>query len=332
MKSVHGIRSVRLLIVLVAMAVGGGRGAQAAVPDAPTDLVAYLANCPNSGYVYLKWSPVSNVGVDGQFGYHIYQASGETSDPSAFEQLAHQDMFGAPGYRETGGYHVVALPVGTFSFYVTAFNSDGESQPSNIVTRTVRKLDIPLGTAVSDSIDFSVNATPAQLQATVGAEITVDLKPRNFSTRQMQFTLLLQPEGMTIDAATGIVRWTPREMGAFPFVVRAAYVDDPDIGTILESEITVAEGTSGVDGGARSVGVHVYPNPARGLLSIALPSARSGLRLSMWNVSGAEVLTTEIDAGADACVVDTKPYPDGIYFVRISDGDRLWTRPVVVAH
>lgn len=330
MNIVHGIRLVCIPALLAAMTMIGSNDAQAKIPDAPTDLVTHLTNCPNSGYLYLTWSPVPD--LDQSSGYHIYQASGETTDLSAFEMLAQQDVPIGSGYTKSGGYSVIPLPVGTFSFYVTAFNADGESQPGTIVTRTVRKLDIPLGTALSDSIGFTLQPTPAELETKIGEEILVDLKPRNFSTKQMQFSLLLNPEGMTIDPATGVVRWVPQEEGNFPFVVRASYVDNPDVGNILDSKITVVEGTSGLEDETRSTEVLLYPNPTTSLLRVMFPSTNIEQRLSLWNISGVEILEAGLESGASVYVLDTAPYPNGSYFLRISGGDHVRTLPVTITH
>lgn len=63
-----------------------------------------------AGTVTLQWSP--STGAD---GYYVYTD-------------------GAKGVAVTGTTSTVTVPAGAHSFFVTAYNAWGESQPSNTVT------------------------------------------------------------------------------------------------------------------------------------------------------------------------------------------------------
>jgi PKD repeat protein len=103
------------------------------VPAAPTGLVA----TPSGSTVTLSW----NDNATNETGYRGYIATGN----GAFSRLT-PDL--AAGSRNAS---VSSLGVGTYRFYVVAFNAAGESSPSNIASATV-------GTSVTASFVVTPSA------------------------------------------------------------------------------------------------------------------------------------------------------------------------------
>lgn len=89
------------------------------VPAAPTALIA----SPSGSTVNLAW----NDNATNETGYRVYLASGS----GGFSRLS-PDL--AAGSR---GASISSLAAGSYRFYIVAFNSAGESAPSNTVNATV---------------------------------------------------------------------------------------------------------------------------------------------------------------------------------------------------
>lgn len=83
-------------------------------------------------------------------------------------------------------------------------------------------------------------------------------------------------------------------------------LDSPPPRGLLSSEETKAEELS------------IYPNPGEGLLRIKLGDQEQAGRIQVLDISGRVYFNLEIDPLAKADpVVDLRPLPDGVYFVRV---------------
>ena len=62
--------------------------------------------------------------------------------------------------------------------------------------------------------------------------------------------------------------------------------------------------------------INLYPNPARGLVSITLKAEAAGV-VTLYDMTGRQVLTIPVQAGASTVNINTSSMADGVYMVRL---------------
>ncbi|MDR1864204.1 MAG: T9SS type A sorting domain-containing protein [Bacteroidales bacterium] len=77
-------------------------------------------------------------------------------------------------------------------------------------------------------------------------------------------------------------------------------------------------------------GVQIYPSPASEYLHIRLTDNRPVTHIEIWNMAGRSVYRSQNAAHLHA--VSVREYPEGIYIIRIRDGERWITRKISVRH
>lgn len=90
-------------------------------------------------------------------------------------------------------------------------------------------------------------------------------------------------------------------------------------------------GTTGINSLTKENGTFlVYPNPAQSQLNIALDkNISANAELSIYNVIGNNVYNTKVN-GSNAMTVDLNSFANGVYFVKLIDGNKVSTSRFVV--
>lgn len=82
---------------------------------------------------------------------------------------------------------------------------------------------------------------PEQYYVSPGEKFSWDADAVSSNNGSLTYELIPAPEGMTVDAQTGLVEWTPQEKGYFSFVLRAYLTDKPDKFAEMYYDIWVAD-------------------------------------------------------------------------------------------
>lgn len=176
--------------------------AQAPVPEnltaefrthGPTPMNTY-------GFVELNWTMPSSP-TPTMYFFKIFR-----KDPNATEFRLIMD-----GWRGTKFFDYHVAPEKAYEYFVKAFNSTGISPESNHATVTTPP--------IPDLVKF-VGEPPRT--GSVGVQYVYDVNAvSNNPTAVITYSLELSPDGMTIDASTGMILWTPTTSGDFHVQVKA---------------------------------------------------------------------------------------------------------------
>jgi hypothetical protein len=187
----------------------------AAAPSKPREFTATGATTDTPGQykAVLSWLPSQwERESDRPTGYYVYRASGATEDLSQYTRIATIPA----GSRDPQAYNYTDQPLdsGTYSYYITAYNSDGESPRS-----TIRVVTVPPNSPPSELLRF-VSQPPTRGQ--VGSEYRYQARAATpIQGVTIRYQLISGPDGMTIDETTGLVTWTPHGTGSFRVVIKA---------------------------------------------------------------------------------------------------------------
>lgn len=199
-------------VAMVSMAVWAGTptkprefSATGAYTDVDGQYKAILQWLPSES----EWGSTSNRPV----GYYVYRATGETEDLSQFARIGTVPA-DTVYRRQVYTYTDQPLNAGTYSYYVTAYNSDGESPRSNI-----RVVSVPPNTPPNNYLRF-VTEPPRHGQ--VGVEYRYQARAESsIQGIAIRYQLVSGPDGMTIDERTGLVTWTPQRAGTYRVAIKA---------------------------------------------------------------------------------------------------------------
>ncbi len=130
----------------------------------------------------------------------------------------------------------------TYHYFVTALYTGAvESVPSN----TISVFAFPDSSEDSGEVNFDITSTPVRtslLNQLYQYDVEVAGAPAGTT---VCFTLKHAPSGMTIDAATGVIQWTPTRLGVFEIEVEARTCSGPEGEAEQEFHLLVLSGTPG---------------------------------------------------------------------------------------
>ncbi len=187
----------------------------AAAPSKPREFTATGATTDTPGQykAVLSWLPSEwERESDRPSGYYVYRATGVNEDLSQYTRIATIPA----GSRDPQVYTYTDQPLdsGTYSYYITAYNSDGVSPRSPI-----RVVTVPPNSPPTDLLRF-VSQPPTT--GRVGSEYRYQARAEtSIQGVTVRYQLISGPDGMTINETTGLVTWTPHGTGTFRVVIKA---------------------------------------------------------------------------------------------------------------
>jgi len=187
----------------------------AAAPSKPREFSATGADTDTPGQykALLSWLPSEwERETSRPTGYYVYRATGATEDLSQYSRIATVPA----GSQDPQVYTYTDQPLnsGTYSYYVTAYNSDGES-----LRTPIRVVTVPPNTPPNSLIRF-VSLPPTKGQ--VGVEYRYQARAETpLQGVTIRYQLVRGPDGMSIDQSTGLLTWTPQRAGEYRVAVKA---------------------------------------------------------------------------------------------------------------
>ncbi|MEO6047326.1 MAG: T9SS type A sorting domain-containing protein [Candidatus Kapaibacterium sp.] len=265
------------------------------------------------------------------YRYLLHQANGQANDPAMFTTVPPDNSLEEPTLISTlGGFQVVQLSPGIYSFYVTAVGGSGESDPSNFVTVTVRGINTIPGTIIPDTIDIAASREGNSISGSTSG-VNIDLGAHNHSSKPITFELLSAPDGMHIDMDNGSINWMPPAQGKYPVVVMASYKDQPDIGTIGKFIVDVNSSVAGVPVPVNGIEkFRAYPNPSSSNVHVEFPAAAVGTRIALSDLLGNTILSSGLAGGTRSFDLNTASLAAGEYFISIVGSNATSTIPLTV--
>ncbi len=189
--------------------------ASAGVPSKPREFSATGGYTDTQGQykAVLQWMPSeSENSSDRPDGYYVYRASGQTEDVSQFTRIA--TVPSDSSHRQLYSYTDQPLQAGTYTYFVTAYNSDGES-PRSII----RVVTVPPNTPPNNLLRF---VTTPPREGHVGQQYRYQARAESsLQGVTIRYQLVSGPDGMTIDESTGVITWTPQRAGKYQAAIKA---------------------------------------------------------------------------------------------------------------
>lgn len=176
------------------------------VPESPDSLTGRAIRQGGVQYIQLTWR--ADIRTDSVLGFNIYMAQGQSNNPTDFRNILNERVKQNNG--NFFGTNLTNLPAGTYTFYVTAYNREGESGPSNLCYVT----------SSDQSITIRFTSEPVR-NALIEQEYTYTAQAEASNDGTVKYRLNQYPSGMTIDEDSGVITWTPAERGAYNVVVTA---------------------------------------------------------------------------------------------------------------
>jgi PKD repeat protein len=218
----------------------------------------------------------------------------------------------------------VTAAAGTYTVYLTASNSQGSVQSTQVIT-------------VNNCAPMAAFSMVDTLIHCVGIEVKLPIKPVNNSTATAAGA---NTYSWSFSPAGGLTNATPPS--APNYSANATNTTVPQY--VITLKVTNASGTAtathtvkllwnnactGIEENTFLSGMSVYPNPASSELHLDV-IATVGLKITMSNILGATVFEKSITEGADDITLDVANMPKGLYVLTVENKGRKATRKVII--
>jgi hypothetical protein len=195
------------------------------------------------------------------------------------------------------------------------------------------------GDMVTDEFTLSVKSAPTAPSTATGPE-SVDVfvtETSEYAVSEMEaiidYAWYIEPaEAGTIVGTmnTAKVTWNYEFTGMA--YISVAAIDECGEGETSEPlEVVVNNTVSTGDILAEMPDLEIYPNPGKGLFNIRIISSEKGIQtIKLTNILG-EIILEEAIRNNDSKIyqLNLENMPDGVYFLIVSDGERMVTRKIV---
>ncbi|MBI3193797.1 MAG: carboxypeptidase regulatory-like domain-containing protein [Ignavibacteriae bacterium] len=201
---------------------GGGGGGPI---EPPVNLTGHY---DDDGKVELDW--FSPAPPSSPLSYNIYRKGDSLSEFSVIGNAPEPEF---DDFNVTFG--------ATYNYFVTAlYSGNVESGPSNTIS-----VFISDSSEDSGEVEFDVTSVPPRTTL-INQPYQYDVEVAGAPVGStVCFTLKHAPTGMTIDAATGLIQWTPTRLGVFEIEVKARTCAGPEGEAEQEFHLLVLSGTPG---------------------------------------------------------------------------------------
>ena len=86
--------------------------------------------------------------------------------------------------------------------------------------------------------------------------------------------------------------------------------------------------TVGLNEIANTNGISIYPNPAKGEFTISIKAEVKNAQLEIYNVMLEKIYSITLINKQET--INTKQFSSGTYFIKVTDGEKLFTQKFVV--
>lgn len=200
----------RLALAMVVFAMGFVTSFAQQRPGPEGFQAKVLANNAGGQYVMLGWFGIQ--GNDVPTAYNVYQAEGQTEDLTKFTKIGSVVVDPAKPPRENFyTYNVENLATGTYTFFVRAAWGNEESARTIIKVVTLQ---------VNTEKKVTIVSKPVQVGA-AGQRYTYTVRAESNTDAKIRYGIVSGPEGMTINAETGVIVWENPRAGRYVIKVKA---------------------------------------------------------------------------------------------------------------
>jgi hypothetical protein len=158
-------------------------------------------------------------------------------------------------------------------------------------------------------------------------------QPYQFSVQSGQL-----PPGLSLNSNTGVLDGTPTSLGTYNFTILCTDMSSPQRTDTQDFTVSITESVGISENESERpvdfIMLGNYPNPfnASTIIKLQLPEAGK-VRVEVFNLLGQKIETIfdgTMSAGQNEVIWDNKTAASGIYFYRISSGDRVATQKMTL--
>ena len=133
----------------------------------------------------------------------------------------------------------------------------------------------------------------------------------------------------TIDAGT---TWTIVETGLTTAFLRGVQFTSTTNGYIVGNNKTLLKYTAitGIEDEVENIKFEIYPNPAISVVNLQSPVFSQSATVALFGVDGRKMLEKQIPKGSEEITVDVRSLHSGLYFVRLTVGNKSVTKKIII--
>ena len=289
-------------------------------------------------YEYWPWSPFDRVVAGGSLGMGIYMADQlfgfiRCANSLIMSNITYQMNFIRGGYNQftnqrsifgTPSYHVMAMMSNHFGQNVFNYNINSPLIQTRQIAGLWNSSSYPWVDAIATGNDDTVfvYVTNKHPQDSAYVNINLDKISLYDSLNVYQLASKSYLDANTFEEPNYVVpkeyRWAKSERYLFP----------PHSFTILAipRKYRTIDDTSIIS----DIVYNIYPNPTNDFINIKIKSSNSNqIMAKIIDLVGNEILTRNLNPSEINNVIDISGILPGVYFLRISDGTKIYNTKII---